>query len=87
MDVLIGKKGAMAYVLAVVTGFNNDDKVVIKARGRNISKAVDVAEITRNRFYQEAKLENIEIGTETIEDRAVSTCEITLTKGEEAKED
>ncbi len=80
MDVLIGKKGAMAYVLAAVTGFNNDDEVVLKARGRNISKAVDVAEITRNRFYQEAKLENIEIGTEVIEDRNVSTCEITLTK-------
>ncbi|MEA1994319.1 MAG: DNA-binding protein Alba [Euryarchaeota archaeon] len=78
MDVLIGKKGAMAYVLAVVTGFNSGDEVILKARGRNISKAVDVAEITRNRFYQEAKLDKIEIGTEKIEDRAVSTCEITL---------
>ncbi len=80
MDVLIGKKGAMAYVLAVVTGFNSDNKVVIKARGRNISKAVDVAEIIRNRFLQEAKIDKIEIGTETIENRAVSTMEITMSK-------
>ena len=80
MDVLIGKKGAMAYVLAVVTGFNAGNEVVIKARGRNISVAVDVAEIIRNRFLQEVKLDKIEIGTETIENRAVSTMEITMSK-------
>lgn len=66
--VYIGKKPTMNYVLAVVTQFNSgSDEVVIKARGRSISKAVDVAEITRNRFVQDAKLMDIKISTEELE--------------------
>lgn len=66
--VFIGKKPTMNYVLAVVTQFNSGSKeVVIKARGRSISKAVDVAEITRNRFVQDAKLTDIKISTEELE--------------------
>ncbi|TET91843.1 MAG: DNA-binding protein Alba [Methanomassiliicoccales archaeon] len=66
--VFIGKKPTMNYVLAVVTQFNSGSKeVVIKARGRSISKAVDVAEITRNRFVQDAKLMDIKISTEELE--------------------
>ena len=64
--VFIGKKETMSYVMAVVTQFNNgSDEVVIKARGRAISKAVDVAEITKNRFVPESEI--IEIITETEE--------------------
>ncbi len=64
--VFIGKKETMSYVMAVVTQFNNgSDEVVIKARGRAISKAVDVAEITKNRFVPESDI--IEIITETEE--------------------
>ena len=49
--VFIGKKGVMSYVLAVVTQFNNGvNEVVIKARGKAISRAVDVAEIVRQRL-------------------------------------
>ena len=44
--VYIGKKEAMSYVLAVVTQFNNNlPEVHIKARGKSISRAVDVAEV------------------------------------------
>jgi hypothetical protein len=41
--VYIGRKSVMSYVLAAVTQFNTDDsnKVVLKARGMSISKAVD----------------------------------------------
>ncbi len=47
--VYIGKKGAMAYVLAVVTQFGMGAKeVIVKARGKSISRAVDVAEIIKN---------------------------------------
>jgi DNA-binding protein len=67
--VFIGKKPAMNYVLAVVTQFNTGtSKVFIKARGRAISKAVDVAEIVRNRFVQTSQLGQIKIGTENVED-------------------
>ena len=41
----------MNYVLAVVTQFNNNiEKVTIKARGKAISKAVDIAEIAKRKF-------------------------------------
>lgn len=84
--VYIGKKSAMGYVLAVVTQFNNGaDAVSVKARGKLISRAVDVAEIVRHRFMPSAQLKNIEIMTEelTSEDGSlakVSSIEIVLTK-------
>ncbi len=84
--VFVGKKGAMGYVLAVVTQFNNGAKeVAIKARGKLISRAVDVAEIVRNRFMPDAKIKDIKISTEelTSEDGSkskVSAIEISLAK-------
>ena len=83
--VYVGKKGAMAYVLAVVTQFGMGAKdVTIKARGKSISRAVDVAEIVRNRDTS-IKLEGIGISTEdvvTMDGRPlkVSSIEIVLTK-------
>jgi len=83
--VYVGSKPPMSYVLAVVTQFNGgSDEVVIKARGRAISRAVDTAEITRNRFVTNAKIKDIKIGTEAItneEGRSsnVSSIEISLT--------
>lgn len=45
------KKDVMSYVMAVTTQFNKgSDEVVLKARGGAISRAVDTAEITKNRF-------------------------------------
>jgi len=84
--VFVGRKPSMAYVLAVITQFNNGNKeVLIKARGRAISRAVDVAEIVRRRFVSDAKVKSIEIGTEEkeLEDKTkinVSTMTIVLTK-------
>ncbi len=54
--IYVGNKPVMNYVLAVVTQFNNGaNEVLIKARGRAISRAVDVAEIARNRFLTEVR--------------------------------
>ncbi len=84
--VFVGKKNVMSYVLAAVTLFNKGEKeAMIKARGRSISKAVDIAEITRNRFLPELKVSAIEIGTEEMTTKEgnktnVSTIEITLKK-------
>lgn len=66
--VYVGKKPTMNYVLAVVTQFNSGSKeVVVKARGKSISKAVDVAEIVRNRFVQDVTVADIKISTEELE--------------------
>jgi DNA-binding protein len=82
--VLIGKKPPMNYVLAVVTQFNNGAKnVKIRARGNAISRAVDVAEISRHRFVTDARVGTIAIGSEEISNEdgtrsKVSSIEITL---------
>jgi len=83
--IFIGKKPTMNYVLAVVTQFNSGtSELAIKARGRSISKAVDVAEIVRNRFLPDVKVSDIKISTEklTSEERTsnVSSIEIFLAK-------
>lgn len=84
--VLIGKKPAMSYVLAVMTQFGSgQNDVTIKARGRAISRAVDVAEIVRRKFNKTAKIKSIDIATEEIEmegrgKKAFSTISISLAK-------
>lgn len=84
--VFVGKKPAMAYVLACVTQFNaGKNKIHIKARGHAISHAVDVAEIVRNKFVTDTQVENIAISTEEIESEQgeklnVSSIEIVLGK-------
>jgi DNA-binding protein len=65
--VLVGKKPAMSYVLAVLTGFQGGSKeVVVKARGRAISRAVDVVQIAKNRFLSNLQVKDIRLGTEQI---------------------
>ena len=87
--VLVGRKPAMSYVLAIITSLSagNSNEITLKARGRAITTAVDVAEIVRSRFLKDLKVSKIAIGTEEIppregEDRSrmVSTMEITMTK-------
>jgi len=84
--VFIGQKPTMNYVLAVVTQFNGGSElVIIKARGKAISKAVDVAEIVRHRFVKEAKVVDIKIDTEQLtgengDSANVSSIEIFMTK-------
>jgi DNA-binding protein len=84
--IYIGHKPPMSYVLAVVTQFNSSgsEEVIIKARGRAISTAVDTAEIVRNRFIKEAIVKEIKISTESITNEEgrtsnVSSMEIILT--------
>ena len=76
----------MSYVMATLATFNNSETVHLKARGRAITTAVDVAEITRNRYMNKMEHPEIVIGTEEIEDdrgkRNVSTMTITLNKGD-----
>ncbi len=85
--VLVGKKSAMIYAIAITTAFKENEKVVVKARGRAISKAVDAVEIARNRFLADVEIEKITLGTETVSIpvskdevrlRNISTIEIVL---------
>ncbi len=83
--VYVGNKPVMNYVLAVVKEFNNGaSEVIIKARGKAISRAVDAAEVSRNRFITEAKINGITIGTEKMQSENgqsnVSIIEIVLGK-------
>jgi DNA-binding protein len=66
--IYVGSKPPMSYVIAVVTQFNNNscNKVIIKARGRAISNAVDTAEIVKNRFMKDVKINDLQIGTESL---------------------
>jgi len=87
--IFIGNKPPMSYVMAVITALSSGDinEITLKARGRAIATAVDVAEITCNRFVKDLKVKAIGIGTEEMparegDDRTrnVSTLEIDLTK-------
>jgi DNA-binding protein len=66
--VYIGRKPVMAYCLAVMTALKDDkSEVILMARGRAISKAVDVAEVVRNQFISNLSIKDISIGTEKME--------------------
>jgi DNA-binding protein len=84
--VLIGRKPVMNYVLACISLFHGGaSEISVKARGRAISRAVDVVEVTRRRFMPDLKVTNIGIGTDQLApfeeggaQSNVSTIEITL---------
>lgn len=82
--VLIGKKPLMNYVFACLTTLQSGaNQLLIKARGRAISRAVDVVQVLQRRFYKDLKVEDIKIGTEEMtgpnnQPVSVSTIEILL---------
>ena len=87
--IFVGNKPPMSYVLAIITSLSqsNLNAITLKARGQAITTAVDVAEITRNRFVKDLKVSKIAIGTAEMppregenKSRMVSTMEITMTK-------
>lgn len=87
-SIFIGTKPFMNYVTGVVIQFTTKDakEVFVKARGKFISRAVDVAEISVKRFLKDQiKIKNISIDSEEFENKEgkdvhVSTIEITLEK-------
>ena len=87
--VFIGNKPPMSYVMAVMTALSSGaiSEITLKARGRSITTAVDVAEITSNRFIKDLTVKSIGIGTEEMParegdkgSRNVSIIEIKLAK-------
>lgn len=84
--VFVGRKPIMNYVVACMTFFNTGSKkVVVKARGSAISRAVDTVELLRRVFVKDLKLQGISLGTEQVTRREgqksnVSSIEIIVTK-------
>lgn len=84
--IYVGRKPVMAYCLAVMTALKAEDsEVTLMARGRAISKAVDVAEVVRNQFVADLTVKDIIIGTEQLENedgspRNISNISIQLAK-------
>lgn len=87
-SIFVGNKPFMNYVTGVVMQFTtkNASEVVIKARGKFISRAVDIAEVASKRFLQgEVGIKNIQVNSEEFTNTEgkkvrVSTIEITLSK-------
>lgn len=87
--IFVGMKPFMNYVTGVVMQFQNkgQDEVIVSARGKFISKAVDVVEVARRTFLKEEniKVQNIKISSEQFENKEgrrifVSAIEIKLVK-------
>ena len=87
-SIFIGGKPFMNYVTGVVMQFTskNANEVIVKARGKFISRAVDVAEVASKRFLKgTVELGGIKIDSEEFENKEgrqirVSIIEITLKK-------
>lgn len=87
--IFIGGKPFMNYVTGVVMQFTTKGakEIVIKARGKFISRAVDVAEVCRKRFLKDHNVDvkDIKIDSEEFNNQEgrkvnVSTIDITLGK-------
>ena len=84
--IFIGSKPLVNYIRGVIIQFTKRDapEVVIKSRGKFISKAVDVAEVARRSLENAVKIKEVKIGSESFESEGkrtnISTMDITLIK-------
>lgn len=84
--VFIGKKPNKNYVFAVQTQAQSHNEIFIKARGKSISHAVDVALIVTHRFLTDWEIKDMQAITEEIKSKEtdqidrVSTLTITIRK-------
>lgn len=84
--ILIGKKPLMTYVTATLVQLASEPTVIIKARGKSIARAVDVAQIIAKRMDNMGyKIGSVKIGSQIIESddgkqRNVSTIEVQLSR-------
>jgi len=81
-ELYVGKKHIMNYLVYAITALNTHKKLVIRARGQKISRAVNLAELLKR--YSANLSFDIEIGSEEFEVegklRRVSTIAISVTK-------
>ena len=69
--VYVGSQKPLAnYLTAILIQLSRTGTVVIKARGRAISRAVDAAEICRRGDkFNELEIESVHIGSESFDDK------------------
>jgi DNA-binding protein len=88
--IFIGIKPFMNYVTGVVMQFKNkgQKEVIVSARGKFTSKAIDVVEVAKRNFLKDenVKTKDVKISSESFENKEgkrihVSTIEIHLIKG------
>ena len=85
-EIFVGKKPLMIYVTATLVQLANEPNVTIKARGKSITRAVDVAQIIVKRMDTLGyKIANVKIGSEQMQSqdgktRNVSTIEIGVSR-------
>ncbi|HEY6668492.1 MAG TPA: DNA-binding protein [Candidatus Nitrosopolaris sp.] len=85
-EIFIGKKPLMTYVTATLVQLANEPLVVIKARGRSITRAVDVAQIIVKRMDTLGyKIGPVKVGSELVRSddgrtRNVSTIEVSVSR-------
>ena len=86
--IFVGQKPLMNYVNATQMQLKSNSEVMIVARGRNISKAVDIAEIICKKFMEgQVSIDSIKSDSEEMESKekggkkmSVSCIEIVLKK-------
>ncbi len=88
--IFVGIKPFMNYVTGVVMQFQNkgQDEVIVSARGKFTSKAIDIVEVARRTFLKNENIEikDIKISSEQFENKEgkriyVSAIEIKMVKG------
>lgn len=85
-EILIGKKPLMTYVTATLVQLANEPTVLVKARGKSITRAVDVAQIIVKRMDNMGyKIGHVKIGSQLIQsedgkERNVSTIEVQISR-------
>ncbi|SRR5579885_2829410 len=85
-EIFIGKKPIMTYVTATLVQLANEPTVIIKARGKSITRAVDVAQIIVKRMDTLGyKIGPVRLGSESIQSqdgktRNVSTIEVPISR-------
>ncbi len=89
--IYVGGKPFMNYVTGIVMQFTTKEaeEVIVKARGRYISRAVDIVEVAKKRFLEnKVEIDNIKVDSEEFENDdgknvRVSTMDIVLIKKKE----
>lgn len=86
--IFVGSKPFMNYVTGVIMQFTTKEaeEVIVKSRGKFISRAVDVVEVAVNKFLKDKiEVKSVDIDSELFTNNQgkevrVSTIDITLTK-------
>src|SRR5918912_1016848 len=85
-EIFIGKKPLMTYVPATLVQLANEPTVIIKARGKSITRAIDVAQIIVKRMDTLGyKIGPVKLGSETVQSedgrtRNVSTIDVPISR-------